>query len=326
MIKTTWAVAALLLGFGLAPASQAAERSFPRRSVTILVPSSAGSGADIVARMLAQRLAEAWGQGVVVENKDGASGTIGAATVALAPPDGHVLCMAFVNHTISPSLYSNIPYDILRAFKPVVRTARIPMAVIANPAFAPNTLPQLIAFTKARPANEPVFFGSPGTGSVNGLAMEFLKMKAGINLTQAPYKGNAQMITDVIGNQVPLGVAVVAAVLPQIRAGKLKALAVTSRSRSSSLPDVATVAEAGIDGYDISAWNGLLAPAGTPDAVVAEIHASVARIIQTPEFNEQLNKQGMDAALMNPQEFRAFLASEVEQWARVVKISGAKAD
>lgn len=305
---------------------ESAERTFPTRTVRIIVPASQGTGADIVARLLGQRLSEVWGQPVVIENRDGASGSIGAAAVAKAPPDGYTLVMAFVNHAISPSLYSNIPFDILRDFKPIVRTSVVPLVIFAHPSFPANSIPELITLAKSRSSPDTIFFGSPGVGSVNGLSIEMLKQKANLNLTQAPYKGSAQMLTDILGNQIPMGASVIAAILPQIKTGKLKALGVTTKKRSSSLPNVPTVAEAGIEDYEVMVWNGLLAPANTPDAIVAEIYAEVVKVAQTREFREQLQKLGMEPSPMNPTEFKNFFAAEVMQWSKIVKESGVKAD
>jgi len=306
-------------------ATGAAAQDFPKRAVTIVVPAAAGTGADIVARILGQKLSEGWGQPVVIDNKAGASGTLGAAIVAKAAPDGHTLCMCFANHTVSPSVQQNIPFDILKDFKPVVRTAVAPMAIVANPAFEPNTLSELIAFAKSRPESSPVFFGSPGTGSINGLALELLKLRAGIKMTHAPFKSHAQMLVDIIGNQLPIGAATIAATLPQIKAGRLKAIAITSNIRSSVLPDVPTVAEAGMPGFDVSAWNGLLAPAGTPDAIVNQIYTSVVKIVDSADFKKVLAAQGMEAAPLAPRQFHEYMSSEVKQWARVVEAAGIKA-
>jgi len=301
-------------------------RAFPSRAVTIIVPASAGTGADIVARLLSQRLSEVWGQAVTVVNRDGASGNIGAAAVAKSAPDGYTLCMAFLNHSISPSLYSNLQYDIVKDFKPIVRTSIAPMVIVANPNFPANTIPELIALAKTRTAGNEIFFGSPGMGSVNGLSLEMLKQKASISMTQTPFKGNAQMMTDIMGNQIPLGAIVIAAALPHIKSGKLKALGVTSKSRSSSLPYVATVEEAGISGFDVSAWNGLLAPANTPDTIINEIYSAAFKIIESQSFKDKLTGQGLEPAALNPVQFREYISKEVTQWGKVVNESGVKVD
>ena len=303
-----------------------ADRPYPTRTVTIIVPASAGTGADVVARLVGQRLAEAWGQPVVIENKEGASGSIGAAQVAKAPPDGYTLCMAFLNHAISPALYTNIPFDILTDFKPIVRTTVAPMFIVANPSFPPNSITELVKYAKARKGSSPIFFGSPGMGSVNGLSLEMLKEKGDFDMTHVPYKGNAQMMTDIVGNQVSLGAAVIAAVSPHVKAGKLKVLAITSEKRSASFPEVPSVSEAGIKDYDVAAWNGLLAPANTPDSIVTEIYSSVAKVMEGTEFKRRLDTLGLDLALLNPVQFKSYLSNEVAKWASVVKKSGAKAE
>ena len=319
----------LLMAIGVAGALAAAgslalAQTFPVRPVRIVVPFSPGTAADIVARQLGTRAAEMWGQGVVIENQGGAGGVIGAATVAKAAPDGYTLLMVGINHAINPSLYKDIPYDTIRDFKPIARVALAPLAIVAHPSFPASTITELIAHAKARPTA--IIYGSGGNGSVTHLSFELLKAKAGIDMTHVPYKGIAQMMTDVLGNQIPLASPAAATAVPQVKAGKLKALAITSAKRSSVLPDVPTVAEAGIRDYDVSAWNGLLAPARTPDELVTKIHADVVKIAQARDFVESLQKQAMEVDLLGPAEFRAFLAAELDKWSKLVKDSGAKLD
>ena len=308
----------------LLAAAPALAQTYPVRPVRIVVPFSPGTAADIVARQLGTRAAEMWGQGVVIDNQGGAGGVIGAATVAKAAPDGYTLLMVGINHAINPSLYKDIPYDTIRDFKPIARVALAPLAIVAHPSFPANTIPELVALAKARP--KAIIYGSGGNGSVTHLSLELLKAKTGIEMTHVPYKGIAQMMTDVLGNQIPLASPAAATAVPQVKAGKLKALAITSAKRSSVLPDVPTVAEAGIRDYDVSAWNGLLAPARTPDELVAKIHADVVKIAQAKDFIEPLQKQAMEVDLLGPNEFRAFLAAELDKWSKLVKDSGAKLD
>jgi tripartite-type tricarboxylate transporter receptor subunit TctC len=316
-------LAALAFALASAPAAALAQ-AWPAKPVKIVVPFSAATAADIAARQLATRLADAWGQGVVVENVMGAGGNIGAVAVAKAAPDGYTLLMAGINNVINPSLYADAGYDMAGDFKPIARIAIAPLAFVANPAFPPNSVPELIALAKARPKS--VLYGSGGNGSVTHLVFELLKTSSSIDMTHVPYKGIAQMMTDILGNQIPLGAPAAASALPQLRSGKLKVLAVTSAKRSSQLPDVPTVAEAGIAGFDVSAWNGLVAPARTPDEVVAKVHGDVIRIAQTKEFVEALQKAGLDTDPLGPAEFRAFIAAELDKWAKLVKASGAKLD
>lgn len=305
-----------------APSAHA--QGFPARPVKLVVPFSQGTAADLVARHLATGLTELWGQGVTVENALGAGGSVGAAAAARAAPDGHTLLMLAVNHTINPSLYRNLTFDLLRDFRPIAHLVSGPLVVVAHPSFPPNTIQELVALARTNPKG--INYGSSGNGSVSHLSIEMLKAQAGINLTHVPYNGIAQMMTDIAGNQVSLGTTAVASAVPQIKAGRLKALAVTSARRSSALPDVPTMAEAGLAGYDVSTWSGIMAPAGTPDDVVARIHADVLKVIRSKAFVDQLPALGLALDLMGPAEFRAFIAADLAKWSRVVTASGTKVD
>ena len=307
-----------------APPAQA--QTWPTKPVRLIVPFSPGTAADIVARQLGTRLSELWGQAVVIDNQQGAGGGVGAAFVAKAAPDGYTFLMVGLNHAINPSLYKDMPFDLLRDFKPVARVASGPLVIVANPGFAANSIPELVTAAKAKPKG--IDFGSGGNGSVTHLAFELMKAKAGIDMTHVPYKGIAQMLTDIMGNQISLGAPAVASVVGNVKAGKLKALAVTSAKRAPVLPDVPTVAEAGggLSGYDVSTWNGVLAPARTPDDIVAKVHADVVKVARSKEFIDALQPQGLEPDLMNPIEFRVFLAAELAKWSQLVKDSGAKLD
>jgi tripartite-type tricarboxylate transporter receptor subunit TctC len=316
-------IAVVALATAAAP-SLASAQTYPARPVRIVVPFSPGTAADIVARQLGTRLAETWGQGVVIDNQGGAGGVIGAANVAKAAPDGHTLVMFGINHAINPSLYKDVPYDTVRDFKPIVRVALAPLVIVAHPSFPASSVTELVTLAKSRA--QAIQYGSGGNGSITHLAVELLKAKAGINIIHVPYKGVAQMMTDVLGNQIPLVCPALATALGQIKAGKLKALAITSARRSSMLPEVPTVAESGIQDYDVSAWNGLLAPARTPDELVAKIHGDVVKIAQSKPFIDQLQPQALEVDLLHPAQFRAFLSSELDKWSKLVKESGAKLD
>ena len=299
-------------------------QAYPVKPVRIVVPFSVGTAADIVARQMGMRLSELWGQAVVIDNVQGAGGNVGAAVVAKAAPDGYTLLMAGLNLAINPSLYKDMPYELTRDFKPVARVASGPLVFVAHPGFAASTVAELVAAAKARPGS--INYGSGGNGSITHLAFELLKSKTAIDMTHVPYKGIAQMLTDIMGNQISLGAPAVASVVSNVKAGKLKALAVTSARRTSVLPDVPTVAEAGVAGYDVSTWNGVLAPARTPDDIVAKIHADVVRVARSREFIDALQPQGLEPDLMNPVDFRGFLATELAKWSQLVKDSGAKVD
>jgi tripartite-type tricarboxylate transporter receptor subunit TctC len=314
----------VLLAFLFVMAQGVFAQGYPAKPVKIVVPFSPGTAADIVARQLGSRLSETWGQGVVIENQMGAGGNIGAASVAKAAPDGYTLLMVGINNVINPSLYKDTGYDMMRDFKPIARVASAPLAIVAHPSFQANSIGELIALAKSRPNT--VLYGSGGNGSVTHLSFELLKTRAGIEMTHVPYKGISQMMTDALGNQIPLASPAAASALPHVKAGKLKALAITSAKRSSVMPEVPTVAESGIADYDVAAWNGLLAPARTPDDIVARIHADTVKAARSREFMEQLQKQAMELELLGPAEFRAFLAAELAKWSKLVKDSGAKLD
>ena len=299
-------------------------QSYPQRPVRVIVPFSTGTAADIVARQLGNRLSEAWGQNVVIENQGGAGGVVGATTVARATPDGHTLLMAGINQAINPSLYKDVPFDTLKDFRTIVRVALAPLALVAHPGFQANSVNDLVALAKAKPGA--IQYASGGNGSITHLAVELLKSRAGIDLAHIPYKGVAQMLTDVMGNQIPLACPAVASIIPQVKAGRLKALAITSAKRSSALPDVPTVAEGGLKDFDVSAWNGFIAPARTADDIVAKIHTDVTRIAQSKDFAELMQPQALEIDLMRPEVFRNFLAAELAKWSKLVKESGAKLD
>ena len=301
-----------------------AAQSFPSRPVRIIVPFSTGTAADIVARQLAARLSETWGQGVTVENLQGAGGNVGAVAAGKGAPDGHTLLMLGINHVINPALYQSTGYDLPRDFKPIMKVASAPLVIIAHPAFAASTIGELVALAKARPGT--INYGSGGNGSVTHLSLEMLKSRAAVNMVHVPYKGIAQMLTDLMGNQIPLASPAVASALPHVRAGKIKALAVTSAMRSSAFPEVPTVAEAGFPDFDVSAWNGLLAPIGTPDEIINKVYADALKITQTPEFIEQLRRQGMEPDVLNPAAFRSYIGNELAKWSKLVREAGAKLD
>ena len=315
---------AVALALSLAGSPAVLAQGYPNKPVKIIVPFSPGTAADIAARVLGARLSEAWGQGVVIENQAGAAGNIGAASVAKAAPDGYTLVMLGINHVINPSLYKDTGYDIPRDFKPIVRVAVAPLAIVANPKFPPNTIPELIAAAKARPGE--INYGSGGSGSVTHLAWELLKAQTGIEMTHVPYKSIAPMMNDILGNQISLGSPALASAIGNAKGGQVKILAVTSAKRSSVMPDVPTVAEAGFPGFDVSAWNGLLAPKATPDAIVDKIYNDVVKVAQTKEFSAQLAPQALEVEILGPAAYQAFLTAELDKWAKLVKSSGAKVD
>lgn len=316
-------VSALTLTLTLiAPASQA--QKYPDKPIQIIVPFAAGGGADIVARLLGQRMSETWGQPVIVENRPGASGNIGTGIVAKARPDGYTLLMASSAYVINPNLYKNIPYDPIKSFVPITQPALLPNILVVNPSLPVKSVTELIAYTKSAPKG--VAYASAGTGTGTHLAAEMFKLQAGVEMLHVPYKGGGAVLNDLLGGQVSLTFATLPSVLQYVKTGKLRPLAMTTTKRWSELPDVPTLAESGLPGFEISTWIGLLAPAGTPQSIVDKIHAEVVRIVQLPEVREHFTSLGMEPVGDTPAQFSQQIKSEVGKYAKLVEASGAKLD
>jgi tripartite-type tricarboxylate transporter receptor subunit TctC len=300
-------------------------QGYPNHVIRLVVPFPPGGTTDILARAVAQKLTEAMGQSVVVDNRPGAGGNIGADVVAKSAPDGYTLLMGTVGtHAINPSLYARMPYDHVKDFVPVVLVAGVPNVLVVNPSLPVNSVADLIKLAKAKPGS--INFASSGNGTSIHLSGELFKTMAGVDMTHVPYKGSAPALTDLISGQVQVMFDNLPSSLPQIKAGKLRAIAVTSLKRAPALPDVPTISESGLPGFEASSWFGVLAPAGTPPAVVTRLNTEVNKWLQTPEAKEQLLAQGAQAAGGTPEQFAAFIRSETEKWAKVVKASGAKVD
>jgi tripartite-type tricarboxylate transporter receptor subunit TctC len=306
-------------------AAAAWAQPYPTKPIRIVVPFPAGGTTDVLARAAAQRLTETLGQPAVVDNRPGAGGNIGAELVAKAAPDGYTLLMGTVGtHAINPSLYPKMPYDHVRDFAPVILVAGVPNVLVVNPALPVKSVQELIAYAKANPGR--VNFASSGNGTSIHLSGELFKTMAGVQITHIPYKGSAPALMDLIGGQVQIMFDNLPSALPQIKAGKLKALAVTSRERAPALPDVPTMAESGLPGFEASSWFGLLAPAGTPQPIILKLNADVAKWVASPEAKEKLLAQGANAAGGTPEDFARHIAAETAKWQKVVKESGAKID
>ncbi|MFN3295505.1 Bug family tripartite tricarboxylate transporter substrate binding protein [Caldimonas sp.] len=320
-------LAALALAF--APALQA-QSAWPTKPVRIVVPFAPGGTTDILARALAPELSRAFGQQFVVDNKPGAGGNVGAAEVARAAPDGYTLLMGTVGtHGINVSLYGKLPYDPQKDFAPVTLVAGVPNVLVMNPAKAAEykieTVPDLIRYAKAHPGK--LNMASSGNGTSIHLAGELFKTMTGTYMVHFPYRGSAPAVTDLIGGQMDLMFDNLPSSMPHIKAGKLKALAVTSASRSEALPDVPTIAEAGpLKGYEASSWFGLLAPAGTSADIVNRLQQETAKALANPAIKERLQSQGAIPSGNTPAEFARLIDSEIKKWAAVVKASGAKVD
>ena len=314
-------LAALLLAAGLPVIAQ----TFPTKPSRLVVPFPPGGPLDVIGRLIAQQLGERWGQNVVVENKPGAGGNIGADFVAKATPDGYTVVMgALSTQAVNPSLYSKMPYDAQKDFAPITRVAITPNVLVVNPALPVNSVKELIAYAKAHPGK--LSFGSGSTGSAGHLAGELLKVDAGIDMVHVPYKGAAPAMQALLAGDTQLMFDNLANAMAQVKAGKLRALAVTTAERSKLAPELPTMAEAGVAGFDISTWFGLFAPAGTPPEIVGKWNSDVVRILDSPEMRERLIAQGAEAAPDSPADFARFVASELTKYARIVKASGAKVD
>jgi len=316
-----WTLGALFtcLTFG------ALAQGYPNRPIKLVVPFPAAGTTDILARAAAQKLTESLGQAVVVDNRSGAGGNIGSDLVAKSTPDGYTLLMGTVGtHAINPSLYAKMPYDHIKDFVPVVLVASVPNVLVVNLDLPVNSVADLIKLAKAKPGA--INFASSGSGTSIHLSGELFKTMAGVDMTHVPYKGSSPALTDVMGGQVQVMFDNLPSSLALIKAGKLRAIAVTSMVRAPALPNVPTINESGLPGFEASSWFGVLAPAGTPAPIVARINAEVNKWLQSADAREKLLAQGAEAAGGSPEQFAAFIRSETEKWAKVVKASGAKVD
>ena len=314
-----------LIVIALAAASGAAlAQGFPNKAVRMIVPFPAGGSTDIVGRTVAQKLSEMWGQPVVVDNRPGGGTTIGTDIVAKAPPDGYTLLVTPAPFTINPSLLAKLSYDALTDFAPITLINTTPLVLVVNPGVPAKSVKDLIALAKARPGQ--LNFGSSGTGGSNHLAGELFNAMAGVKMVHIPYKGNAPALIDLAGGHVDLIFNGVTSALPLIKGGKLRALAVTSVQRSAALPDMPTMDEVALKGFEAVAWNGLGAPAHTPRDIIARINADVVKIVSSPELRERLKAEGSDPVGNTPMQYGEFLRAEVAKWAKVIKFAGVKGE
>jgi tripartite-type tricarboxylate transporter receptor subunit TctC len=300
-------------------------QSYPAKPVRIIVPFAAGGNLDIVIRLVAQRMSESLGQQVIVENRAGASGLVGVRTVASAPADGYTLLALSNTFTAAPSLITTAGYDPLRNFVGISLVARIPQLLVVNPALPVKSLKELIALAKARPLE--LSYGSNGVGSTLHLAAELFAREAGVKLLHVPYKGAAPALVDLIGGQIAVVFDQISTSIPYVNAGKLRALGVTASRRSQVYPDLPTIAEAGLRGYDMITWNGVGALAGTPRESVTRLHAEIAKALQAPETRSRYLQQGIELVpSASPEEFREFLRNDVAKTTRIVREAGIKAE
>jgi len=324
MKKLLTCLAGLLLGASLPALAQTPAGAYPVKPVKVIVPYPPGGPTDIVARVVFQQVSDSTGQQFIVENRAGAGGNIGAEAVARAPADGYTLLVATTAHAINMSLFKNLNYDVLKDFTPVTLLTQGPLVLVATPAFPAANVRELIALAKAKPNT--LNFASSGNGQSTHLSGELFNTMAGIKLAHVPYKGSAPALTDVIGGQVPLMFDTMLSAMPFVKTGKLKALAVTSAQRSPAAPELPTVAESGLPGYEVVAWNGLLAPAGTPKAVIDRLSEELAKAMAVAQVREKFSVQGFAASWDTPEQFAIFLRSEVAKWTKTVRASGATLD
>ena len=310
-----------LLGYCAWPVPAGAQ--YPDRPIRLIVGFPPGGAADILGRIAAQRLSENLGQQVVVDNRGGAGGLIATETAARANPDGYTLLFTSIPHVINPHLYRKVAYDAVRDFVPIVQFVAVPLMMASNPSFPPKSVKDLIAEARSRPGR--INYGSGGSGSSSHLAMELFKTMSGTDLNHIPYKGTGPLITDLIAGQLSITIASAVPLSPQVKAGKLRGLAVTSPKRSPSFPDLPAIAET-VPGYEVVNWFGIMAPAGTPPAIVARINKDFNDALSSQKLREQLAAQGADATGGTPAEFAKIVRADLAKWAKVVKASGAKVD
>ncbi|SRR5450759_196000 len=315
-----------IIATGLALALQAgpvAAQGFPAKPVRMIIGFAAGGTTDLVGRLVAQRLGDSWGQTVVVENRTGASGMIAAEAVAKAPADGYTLLVTpQTSLAVAPALYGKAPYDATRDFTPITLMGSTPTIMVVNPAFPAKTFAEFVELAKK--SGVPLAYGSGGIGSSPHMAGELLSAQLGIRMTHIPYKGESPALTDTMGGQVPIMFGNISVAVPHIKSGKLRALASTGAARSPLLPDVPTVAESGLKDFSIATWFGLLGPAGMPADLVARIQRDVARVLASPDIRNRLVALGVDIVANSPEEFSAYLRTEIVRYAKVIKDAGIK--
>jgi tripartite-type tricarboxylate transporter receptor subunit TctC len=307
--------------FGVAVTGLAqAQQPWPTKPIRLIVTSPAGGPSDIAARIIGQRLTETLGQAVVIDNRGGANGIVGTEMVANAQPDGYTLGMVQAGLAINPSLYARVPYDPLKDFTPITQAISVPNVLVVHPSLGVNSVAELVAAAKARPEEIP--FASAGKGSSGHLALELFQMSAGVRFNHVPYKGGAPAVNELLGGHVKALFSLALVVTPHVRSGKIKGLAVSSGQRSAVAPELPTIAESGYPGFEVVGWFGILAPAKTPPAIVAKLHDEIVRVLKMPDTRQRLASQGADVVASTPGEFAAYIKSETERWAKVIKSAG----
>jgi len=316
------AASCVVLAFGGAAAQV---QSYPTRTIRMIVAYPPGGGTDIVGRLVAQKLTDSLGQTVLVDNRGGATGNIGTELAAKSPPDGYTVLMGNVApNAINVSLFKQLPYDPVKDFAPVSLVAITPNILVVHPALPVRTVKDLLALARAKPGT--LNYPSAGIGSSSHLAGELLRSLAKVDIVHVPYKGGGPALIDLLSGQMQIMFATMPAAMPHVKTGKLRPVAVTTDKRSQTLPELPTIAEAGVKGYEASTWYGLLAPAGTPQPVIARLHDEVVRVLKTPDMREKFASQGFEPAGTTPAEFAAYIKAEIAKWGKVIRDAGIRAD
>ena len=315
---------ALLLGAILITPLTAAAQQYPTKAIRFVVPFAPGGGTDIIGRVVAQALNDALGQPVVVDNRGGAGSTLGTEIVAKSPADGYTILFGNISLAFNATLYTKLRYDTIRDLAPISLSAVQPNILVIHPGLPAKNLKEFIELARANPGK--YNYASAGTGSGTHLAAELLKLQTKIDIVHVPYKGTGPALTDLLGGQINMMVSTFASALPHVKSGRMRALGVTTAKRSPAAPDVPTLIEGGVAGYDYSTWYGLLAPAGTPKPIIDMLNASNRKVLARDDIKQKLESQGVDPIVNTPAEFSAYMKSETEQWGKVVKATGAKAE
>jgi tripartite-type tricarboxylate transporter receptor subunit TctC len=318
-VKKLPAIALLLFA-----AHAAAADVYPNRPIRLVVPTGAGGNTDTFARIVADKLKGPLGQQIIVDNRSGASGIVGSDIVAKAVPDGYTLLMVFPSHPVNPSLYSDLPYDTLKDFAPVTMVTSVTQVLVVNPKLPIHTVKDLIAQAKEKPGQ--FNHGVVARGSLGDLSAEVFSMMTGAKLTQIAYKGAPQVMTALIGGELQVYFSAPVVAIPQMKAGRVRALGVSTKKRLAVIPDVPTIAEAGVPGYEVVGWNGILAPAKTPRAIIERLNADIVKVIRTPEVEADILAQGIEPIGNTPEEFGRIIRADVERWGKILKVTKTKAN
>jgi len=304
--------------------AQAPGANYPAKQIRVIVPFPAGGPTDAIARAIGQKLSETWGQPVIVDNRPGAGGNIGTELAAKSPADGYTLFIGTVANAINQSLFAKLPFDFVRDFAPVTQNYVTGLILAVHPSLPAHSVKELIALAKAHPGQ--LSYSSSGVGGTPHLAGELFNSMAGVTMVHVPYKGSAPAIADLLGGHIQLTFDNMLTVLPQVKAGKLRGLAVTMTTRSPLTPELPTVAEAGLKGFEVKSWNGVVVPTGTPKEIIARLNGEIVRILRQPDLREKFLVQGVELVPTTPEEFGAFIKQDIAKWAKVIQLSGARAE